>query len=186
LAPVAGALVLAGVILAAGLLWVRGSNAPSTDAARRIDPPAHVETVGGVPGRSSAASAGGAATGVRPWAARIAALDALRARAFAERDARLLGQVYVRGPLLAADTALLSRTVPQGCRLTGARTTYSAVRATPRGQGAIVTATARLAPSQLLCAGHRRGSAAGAGPTVLQLELVPTADGLRIATQRRL
>jgi hypothetical protein len=94
-----------------------------------------------------------------------------------------LRQVYLPGPLLAADSALLSRVVPTGCGLTGARTAYSGLRAAPKGRGAVVTVTARLAPSRLICSGRLRGTAAGAGPALLRVELVPTADGVRIAAQ---
>jgi hypothetical protein len=114
----------------------------------------------------------------------LSVLDAQRAKAYATGDAALLRKVYVPGPLLTADTALLRRIVPGGCGLAGARTSYSAVRAVPNGNGVVVTATATLSPSQLLCDGHRRGAAPGAGPTTLRLELINTAAGPRIADQR--
>jgi hypothetical protein len=85
---------------------------------------------------------------------------------------------------LRADTALLTRLVPAGCGLSGARTRYAAVRAAPRGRRIVVSATARLAASQLVCHGRAAGAAPSAGPTRLRLELLRTAAGLRIAALR--
>lgn len=193
---VLGAVLLAGAILAAGLVWAGAGSAPPTDTADQMQAQAQVETSASRPaqrsrlptaaataGSTSASTSRAASTSAADWASRLAALDAVRATAFALRDAGLLRQVYVPGPLLAADSTLLSRIVPAGCGLAGAHTTYSAPRAAPTGRGAVVTVTARLAPSRLMCSGRLRGTAAGAGPAVLRLELVRTADGVRIATQ---
>jgi hypothetical protein len=109
----------------------------------------------------------------------LAALDAMRARAFANRDPRLLAEVYVSGPLLTADTALLRRLVPAGCTLRGVRTDYREIKAS----GSEVTVTARLPPSQLICADRPRATVPGAGPTRLRLRLAYTAGGVRIAEQ---
>jgi hypothetical protein len=118
------------------------------------------------------------------WSAALSGLDAVRARAFATRDAGLLRRVYVPGPLLAADTALLARIVPAGCTLAGARTRYTGLRAAAHGDRVDVTVTATLPPSRLMCAGHLRATAPGAGPAALQLTLAQTPAGLRIAAQR--
>jgi hypothetical protein len=188
LAAVLGAVLLAGAILAAGLVWAGAGSTPPTDTADQVRAQAQVETSRSASTHSArptaALTAASTPTAAVPtWASRLAALDQVRARAFAQRDARLLRQVYVPGPLLAADSALLSRIVPVGCGLAGARTAYSGLRAVPRDGGALVTVTARLAPSRLICSGRLRGTAAGAGPARLRLELVPTADGVRIAAQ---
>ncbi|MEO8888736.1 MAG: protein kinase, partial [Jatrophihabitantaceae bacterium] len=55
----------------------------------------------------------------------LAALDATRARAFAQRDASLLALVYSAGPLRGRDTATLTSIVPVGCGLVGVRTDYA-------------------------------------------------------------
>lgn len=120
---------------------------------------------------------------VQRWARTLNAVDALRARAFATRNPVLLQQVYLPGPLLEADTALLSRLVPPGCGLTGARTRYTDVRVRTRGDRVWVTATAALPPSQLICGGRARATAPGAGPSRLRLELATTSRGPRIAVQ---
>ncbi|MFN2561863.1 MAG: serine/threonine-protein kinase [Jatrophihabitans sp.] len=179
LTAVLGAVLLAGAILAAGLVWAGAGSTPPADTADQVQPHGKVETSTGLSAQRSRPASAAAA-----WATRLAALDAIRARAFAQRDAGLLKQVYAPGPLLAADSALLSRIVPAGCGLAGARTTYSGLRAVPTNRGAVVTVNARLASSRLMCAGRLRGTAAGAGPAVLRLELVGTADGVRIAGQR--
>jgi eukaryotic-like serine/threonine-protein kinase len=123
---------------------------------------------------------------VRPvdWASTLAGLDAMRAKAFATRNAVLLQAVYLPGGLLAADAALLARLVPVGCGLSGVRTRYSQVHATTSGGHVVLTATAVLSSSQLVCGGQRRAIAPGAGPTRLRLELARTPNGLRIADQR--
>lgn len=185
LTAVLGAVLLAGAILAGGLVWTGAGSTPSADTADQVQPQAEVETSARhSPQRGRSTPAGrAAASAAAAWASRLAALDAERAKAFALRDARLLRQVYVPGPLLAADSNLLLRIVPAGCGLAGARTTYSGLRATSKGRGAVVTVTARLAPSRLVCSGRLRATAAGAGPARLRLELVRTADGVRIAAQ---
>lgn len=115
------------------------------------------------------------------WASTLAALDRLRARAFATRDATLLGRVYRPGPLLAADAALLGRIVPPGCGLAGARTSYSGVQVREQRGRITVLATATLPPSQLVCGGRARATLPGAGPSRLRIDLVRTRAGPRIA-----
>jgi len=112
-------------------------------------------------------------------------LDLIRERAFARRRASLLRQVYVPGPLLTEDSALLLRVVPAGCGLIGVRTTYSALQVTPAGGHLVLVATATLAPSTLSCHSAVAGRGAGEAPTRLRIELVPAADGYRIASQQR-
>jgi hypothetical protein len=163
---IAGAAALAAGIAVVGTLVARAEGRPGREAGAGVQASAaHRSEVGA--------------------AAELVRLDGLRARAFAERRPALLHQVYVPGPLLTADTALLTRIVPPGCGLRGVRTGYSKVRSTAAGARIVLTVTATLPTSDLVCAGHRRGRAAGAGPTTLRLELTHTAAGLRIAGQSR-
>jgi hypothetical protein len=113
-------------------------------------------------------------------------LDHIREQAFARREAALLARVYVNGPLLGADIALLERVVPAGCRLIGVHTTYSAMRVSTVANRLVLAVTATLAPSTLSCHDHVSGGAAGEKPTRLRIELVHRADGYRIASQQRL
>jgi hypothetical protein len=113
-------------------------------------------------------------------------LDVIREQAFARRQASLLRQVYVPGPLLIQDSALLRRAVPAGCGLIGVRTTYSALRVVPAKDRLVLAATATLAPSTLTCHAAVAGRAAGEPPTRLRIEVVPAADGYRIASQQKI
>jgi hypothetical protein len=111
-------------------------------------------------------------------------LDDLREQAFARRDAGLLAQVYLPGPLLDEDADLLRRLVPIGCGLLGAHTDFSDVRASAVTAGRwTVWARAQLAPSTLRCGGVAGGHAAGAGPARLRIELSQVAGRYRIASQ---
>ncbi|HEU5265905.1 MAG TPA: protein kinase, partial [Jatrophihabitans sp.] len=176
-------------------------SAPETSASASVRRNARVAAgrppvAGGTP-RSSAGSAGSSArpspggtgsTIASAEAAQLLAalerLDATRARAFATRNPHLLGSVYLPGALLRADTALLTRLVPTGCGLTGARTRYAGLRVSHRNGRTAVTATATLAASRLVCHGTVRAAAPRAGPATLRLELAQTATGLRIARQQ--
>lgn len=106
-----------------------------------------------------------------------------RELAFAERDTALLAQVYLPGPLLQADAALLARIVPAGCALLGAHTAYRDIAVSGTEQHPVITTTATLSPSRLMCAGSPAGNAPGVGPTELHIELVRIAAGYRIAAQ---
>jgi hypothetical protein len=112
-------------------------------------------------------------------------LDVIREQAFARRQASLLRQVYVPGPLLTRDSALLLRAVPAGCGLIGVRTSYGALRVTPAKDRLVVAATATLAASTLTCHTVAAGRARGEPPTRLRIELVPAEDGYRIASQQK-
>jgi hypothetical protein len=111
-------------------------------------------------------------------------LASIRERAFAERKNALLAQVYLPGPLLQADAALLARIVPAGCGLLGAHTAYYDTAVGGTDEHPVITTTATLSPSRLICAGSQAGSAPGVGPTGLRIELTRTATGYRIAAQR--
>jgi hypothetical protein len=112
-------------------------------------------------------------------------LDALRARAFATRRPELLHGVYASAVLFGADADLLTGIVPPGCGLVGMRTRYSHVRGSVRGARAIVTAVATLSRSRLVCGGRERGTAPGAGPVRLRLEMGRGPHGrLRIVAER--
>jgi len=114
----------------------------------------------------------------------LSSLDKLREQAFARRDPALLSRVYLPGPLLVQDTALLERIVPRGCTLVGVHTAYLSVRVDVARGRPVVTTRAMLAPSTLTCGGTRAGTAAGEGPTTLRIELVRRDDGYRIASQQ--
>jgi hypothetical protein len=117
------------------------------------------------------------------WVVELNRLDALRARAFAERRPTLLRRVYQPGPLFAADSAALSRLVPAGCQLHGARTHYRHVRVTDEDDRAIVIASATMAPSRLTCTGRSTQTAPGADAR-LRIVLEDTANGVRIVSER--
>ena len=116
--------------------------------------------------------------------AALVTLARTREMAFAERDSALLAQVYLPGPLLQADAALLARIVPAGCGLVGAHTVYRGTAVGGNEEHPVITTTATLSPSRLMCAGSQAGSAPGVGPTGLRIELVRTAAGYRVAAQR--
>jgi hypothetical protein len=179
-----------GVVVAAavgGVLWLRApGESPKPDAPRPAQPRAQVETLSASPASPVGASPPGPAAGPTPaqHAARdLAALDGLRARAFATRNAALLARVYQPGALLGADRALLRRLVPAGCVLRGVRTEFGGVQARAAPRGTVVTVTARLPASRLVCPGRPPATVPGTGPTRLRLRLVPTAAGVRIAEQ---
>lgn len=182
---IAGAVLFAVILAIAGALSVRGGGRSGGAAARprpQVDtperPPVRAAQPGSAAGRASAPSAS-----ADPLS-ELERLDALRARAFATRDAALLNKVYVRGPLLRADAALLHRVVPAACGLAGVRTTYSDAQASRRGAHTVLTVTATLPPSRLVCGGTVSGRAAGTGPTRLRVELTHTRAGIRIAAER--
>jgi hypothetical protein len=167
-AAIAAAVLAAGLVV--GVAWARstGHEGPGPGASSISRP--QVET-----NRTATAE---------NWAARLAGLDALRAKAFATRDPALLRQVYAPGRLLTADRALLARIVPRGCGLAGVRTRYSDVHTSARGGRIVLSVVATLRPSRLVCRGRLRGTAAGAGPTTLRLELIRVRSEVRIAAQR--
>jgi hypothetical protein len=171
LAVLAGLLGVA-VMAWVGVGWARAGNASPgrPPAVRTSVPRPQVETFGVVPDASEDVD----------WRAALAWLDATRARAFATRNPDLLSEVYVGGPLLARDVALLGRLVPAGCVLTGARTIYTGVRAAPSGEHAVLSATATVQPSRLVCDGRPRESVPAGEPTPLRVVLVRTPRGVRI------
>jgi hypothetical protein len=163
-------LIVLGIGAAAVALSAhRGDAAPPARTPTRLASPA--------PSGPSRLDAAGAAAVLR-------SLDELREQAFARRDPALLSRVYVPGPLLVQDTALLERIVHRGCTLAGVRTAYTLVRVDVSGERPVVRARATLAPSTLICGGTRSGTAAGEGPTTLRIELVRHDDGYRIASQQ--
>jgi hypothetical protein len=137
------------------------------------------------PARASTGSPRAARPAAVPALQTLAALDRIRTTAYATRDPALLGRVYASAALLHADADRLRRTVPAGCGLIGARTTYSGARVVSVGDTRTALAVrATLATSTLTCAGRTRAVAAGAGPVELRVELTRSAAGLRISAQR--
>jgi hypothetical protein len=157
-------------------------GAPDGSPAAPAAPPTSIPSVS-----PAAPRGGGEAVEVDriDWVADLDRLDALRARAFAERRPALLRRVYLGAPLLAADVATLSRLVQPGCALRGAHTRYSHVQVSDRGSSAVLTAAARLAPAQLRCDGVRRDTSPAAVAR-LRIVLRATGSGVRIAAQWRL
>jgi hypothetical protein len=177
---VAAALLVGAALVVTVTHWPRGRPAVRTMSTPR----AEVETATRSPGPAGAPGRPGVRARV-DWAARLATLDALRARAFAMRDVTLLRRVYAPGPLMRADAALLTELVPDGCGLIGARTRYAHVVAQRLAAARTrITVRATLDPSRLVCAGQLRARAAGRGPTTLRIVVVGTANGLRIAGLR--
>ena len=168
-APVVVVLVVAAAA-AIALSAHPGDAAPPASTPSRVAAPA----VPGGPSKLDAAGAG----------ALLRSLDKLREQAFARRDPALLSRVYVPGPLLVQDAALLQRIVPRGCSLAGVHTAYGSVRVDVSGNRPVVTTRATLAPSTLTCDAMRSGTAAGEGPTTLRIELARDDDGYRIASQQ--
>jgi hypothetical protein len=121
---------------------------------------------------------------VPPTETALLTLARTREIAFAERNTALLAKVYLPGPLLEADAALLARIVPAGCGLVGAHTAYRDIVVSGTQDHPVITTTATLSSSRLVCAGSQTGTARGIGPTGLRIELVRTAAGYRIAAQR--
>jgi hypothetical protein len=173
----AGLLVLVGAVLVA-----HAASAPRRAAAGRPPGPTITAAPASPPPSSPPPVFDAAAA-----RAVLIRLDGLRERAFAERAAGLLRQVYEPGPLLTQDTQLLTRLVRPGCRLTGVRTSYSGIgiEASTRLHPVIVT-TATLAPSELSCAAGQSGGALGAGPTRLRIELAASGGSYRVARQQTL
>ena len=118
------------------------------------------------------------------WLATLDGLDAVRARAFAAGDDRMLRSVYASADLAATDAALLHRLVPGGCGLRGVRTRYRPIAFDSRGDRATLVVTATLGASQLVCGAQVRATLPGAGPTRLRIVVVRAGSGWRIAQQR--
>jgi hypothetical protein len=94
----------------------------------------------------------------------------------------LLTGVYPSGALLTQDTQLLERLVPSGCGLQGVKTTYTNVKIVSRAaESVVVSATATLTQSMLICDGAATARAPGAGPSSLQLTLSWRKSGYLIA-----
>jgi hypothetical protein len=174
------------------------SLAPSSSPAQTSTSSAR-GSVRAAPDRSSAASAKhpprqvetGSPAPVRPtppatafWLSALKRIDDLRARAFATRNPTLLRDVYSAPALASADVAQLRRLVPPGCLLPGVRSTYRDVTVHPSGDRASVQVAATLPPTELHCHGKVRATLPGAGPTRLELVLLRTRAGVRIAEQR--
>lgn len=115
------------------------------------------------------------------WETELQHLDQLRARAFAERDATLLGRVYPAGRLRTADADLLRRLVPSGCRLPGVSTRFSHVRVAPQARRAVITARSGIPATRLRCPGRDARRVAAVPPAAVRITLVSTPAGVRIA-----
>jgi eukaryotic-like serine/threonine-protein kinase len=128
-AAAAGALTLAAAAAAGVASSALGGGGLNRGA---VSPPASAAPASAAPASAAPASASPAARSAAPLDASgvstvLARLDERRQQAFAGRNTALLGQVYLPGPLLSQDTALLERLVPAGCRLVGVYTNYDHV-----------------------------------------------------------
>ena len=167
------------------LVAVAGGVAACATAGTLLWWPAAAHDAPRAPVRAAAsppAARHGAALPAPEFAAVLDRLDARRSAAFAQRDVAALRDVYLPGPLLQADTALLLRLVPPGCGLAGVRNSYSGVRPVTRhAADVVVHAEVALRPSQLRCGGTVRASAPGSPPAALTLTLRRVAGGYRLA-----
>jgi hypothetical protein len=117
------------------------------------------------------------------YVATLAALDALRQQAFAQRRPDLLERVYGSPELRARDAVLINQLVPSGCGLLGVRTTYRDVRTVSAStSGVLLSVTAQLAPSTLRCGSEVAGGAAGVAATQIRIGLVPSGPSYLIAS----
>jgi len=173
-------LAVIGLIGCAGVAWAGIGTTSAPQAAETSESQPEVEPPTRLPVTSAPPTA---ALQRRDWIVELNRLDALRARAFAERRASLLHDVYQPGPLLTADSAALSRLVPIGCQLHGARSHYRDVRVTDEDGHAVVIASASMAPSHLICLGRRARSAPRADAR-LRIVLKQTPNGVRIVGER--
>jgi len=177
--PLLIGLAVAGLMGCAGVAWagIGTASGPQNPQTSESQPEVEPATRLPVATRPSAPLQ-------RPdWMVELNRLDARRAQAFAERRPTLLRRVYQPGRLLATDSAALSRLVPVGCRLHGARTKYRHVRVTDEGGRAVVIASARMAPSRLTCTGRAAQSVSGADAR-LRIGLAETPNGVRIVSER--
>lgn len=177
------AVLLAVAAVVGGVLWwpSGGGQHEQRTVVAGVERGSPAASIGATPTPPSSSPA---PAPFRP-AAVLAALDRTRATAFARRDPELLAKIYASPALLARDRALLLSTVPSGCGLHGARTSFRDVIVTERDPGRIwVQARLKLAASTLVCGGVVSGRAGGAA-AVLRVELVSRAGGYRITAQRR-
>lgn len=169
-----GAAALVLICFGAGLTWWLWPARGSSPSRSPQSAPAAAHPSPGL--RSSAAP---------PLAAVLANLDEVRAQAFAAGDGAPLDRVYLPGPLLDEDRALLRRMVPAGCGLHDMRTSFEDVRLLGRTAGrTAVLADATLSAGQLICGGGQPTSIPGTPRTVLHIELAEDGAGYRIASQR--
>ena len=112
----------------------------------------------------------------------LTALDDTRSRAYATRDPALLAGVYASSTLLARDRAQLLSIVPAGCGLQGVHTRFGRlVLASASSERARLRVQTTIGPVRLVCAGAPSGSTPGTRPTTLEMELVRSGAGYRIA-----
>jgi hypothetical protein len=175
LAAAIGAVVLAALVAAVtGLVHLPSSAAQASAPVVARSPTAEKST-----------SRGPAAPATESPTVVLAQLDALRGQAFERNQPALLTQVYLPGPLLEQDTALLRKVVRPGCALLGVHTTFAVTQVAGIGPELItVRVQATLAPSTLVCAGLPTATEPGAGPTTLRIALMRSGQHYRVASQQ--
>lgn len=162
---------------------------PTTVLPTTVLPTAVLPTA--VPPTAAAPRAGPSANGsppapgdVRGWRQILVALDQRREQAFATRDPIALAAVYTSASLLSQDRATLRRTVPLGCRLTGLRTNYDAVRlGRASTASAVLRVTASLVSGKLRCPGEPALSTRAREPVTMTVRLSRRGADYGIAAQ---
>ena len=177
-------LAVAGLVGCAGVAWASiGTAQERPELPVTSVPPPQAETSLHLPDRTPRTAAPVPVVHHPDWLAELNRLDSLRARAYATRRPALLHRVYPPGRLRVADAAALSRLVPPGCRLDGADTQYTRASVVENGGRAVVTASATIAPSRLICP-DRAAQAAPGVHARLRIVLTQTAAGVRIVDER--
>ncbi|SDJ12900.1 Serine/threonine protein kinase [Frankineae bacterium MT45] len=124
-------------------------------------------------------------------------LDQLREQAYATNDPDVFDEIYDSASLRHQDAALLASLAPPGCRLVGVSTTFTDVHAeatVPPGRDGttapptelVVSSSASLAPSRLVCGSVERGQVPGQASLRLRTTLRRVGAGYRISAQTRL
>jgi hypothetical protein len=176
--PAWRAVLTGAVVLVLLALWLLGGvpGRLGHRAASAVAPP----PVSAAPRPASSLPA----TSIDPAAA-LAALDRIRAQAYAERRAGLLAQVYDSSTLLAQDTAQLTRSVPLGCVLSGLQTSYADLQPTAVASDRVqLRVSASLGAGSLVCAGTPRGRTAAAGPLRMVVTLTRVSGLVRISAEQ--
>lgn len=133
---------------------------------------------------TSSASAAVGSHGRASWRTILVALDRRRERAFATRDPDTLTAVYSSSALAAQDRATLRRVVPPHCRLTGVRTTYTALRVISESDRSVrLRVTASLAAGTLRCPGLPLDRTLGRPEVTLTIRLARLGPSFAIAAQ---
>jgi hypothetical protein len=167
-----------GFVAVAGVASAAIPHAANGPVASRLAGPAAVSDAAPAPATQPRSQ--GLPTTVPALLSALRHLDAVRARAFAERDPSSLGQVYGSARLLQQDRDQLLRLVPAGCGLLGVSTRYAEpVHLIVEQNRTEATVSATLRTTVLRCPGQQDRQLPAVGSTRIQLVLArsATADG---------